>query len=172
MGSDKALLRYGGATLVETVARAVSQAAGSAQLVGNRDRYDGLGYEAIGDLYPDEGPLGGILTALHNSSAEWNLVVACDMPELTGEFLNGLMQAAEGVYCDVLAPHAPGGEPEPLCAVYHSTAQAGLLRAFEQGVRQMKSALQQVRTVTCLVPELARFQNVNTPGDWAKYDAG
>src|SRR5271157_6037661 len=139
MGSDKALLRYRGATLVQAVAEAVSQAAGRPLLVGSRVRYGGLGYEVIPDLYPGEGPLGGVLTALQNSSAEWNLIVACDMPELTGEFLGGLMEAAEGRDCEVL---------------------------------QMRAALEEVRMATHLVPELAHFQNVNTPGDWARYDAG
>ena len=169
MGSDKALLRYRGATLVEKVAEAVSQVAGRPLLVGNGDRYDGLGYEAIPDLYPGEGPLGGVLTALHNSSAEWNLIVACDMPELTGEFLSGLMEAAERRDSEVLAPVGPDGNLEPLCAVYRRGARPGLQRAFERGVRQMKAALEEVRTATHFVPELTRFQNFNTPGDWVRY---
>ena len=172
MGSDKALLRYRGATLLETVAEAVSQGAGRPRLVGNRDRYDGLGYEVIPDLYPGEGPLGGILTALRNSSAEWNLIVACDMPGLTGEFLGGLMEAAERSDGEVLAPVGPDGNIQPLCAVYRLSARPGFQRAFERGVRRMKAALEEVRMVTLFVPELARFQNVNTPGDWATYDAG
>jgi len=169
MGSDKALLRYRGTTLLETVAEVVSQAAGRPLLVGNRDRYNGLGYEVIPDLHPGEGPLGGVLTALHNSSAQWNLIVACDMPGLTGEFLARLMEAAERSGGDVLAPVGPGGNIEPLCAVYRQSARPGLERAFGRGVRQMRAALEEVRTVTHFVPELARFQNVNTPGDWARY---
>ncbi|MGD0873090.1 MAG: molybdenum cofactor guanylyltransferase [Bryobacteraceae bacterium] len=169
MGSDKALLRYRGAALVETVAEAVSQGVGHPLLVGNRDRYDGLGYEVIPDLYPGEGPLGGVLTSLQNSGAEWNLIVACDMPELTGGFLGGLMEAAEGRDCEVLAPVGPDGNIEPLCAVYRRSARPGLQGAFERGVRQMRAALEEVRIVTHFVPELAHFQNVNTPGDWARY---
>ena len=169
MGSDKALLRYRGATLVETVAEAVRQGVGRPLLVGSRDRYDGLGYEVIPDLYPGEGPLGGVLTVLHNSRAEWNLIVACDMPELTGKFLGELMEAAEGRHCEVLAPVGLDGNIEPLCAVYRKSARPGFERAFERGVRQMKAALDEVRMVTLFIPELARFQNVNTPGDWAQY---
>lgn len=172
MGRDKALLRYRGATLVETVALAVSQSVGRPLLVGDTDRYHGLGYEVIPDLYPSKGPLGGVLTALHNSSAEWNLIVACDMPELTGDFLGGLMEAAEARDCQVLAPVGPGGNIEPLCAVYHKSARPGLQRAFRRGVRQMTTALEEVRTIALPVSELAHFQNVNTPGDWARYDAG
>ena len=172
MGSDKALLRVRGSTLVETVAAAVSQAAGRPLLVGYRHRYDGLGYEVIPDLYPGEGPLGGVLTALRNSSAEWNLIVACDMPGLTGEFLSALMDAADRSGGEVLAPVGPEGNIEPLCAVYRKSSLPALERAFERGLRQMKAALEEVRTVTLFVPELTHFQNVNTPGDWARYDSG
>jgi molybdopterin-guanine dinucleotide biosynthesis protein A len=172
MGSDKALLPFRGSTLVETVAFAVSQAVPSTKLVGGEGRYGGLGYPVIPDLYPGEGPLGGVLTALHHTAADWNLVVACDMPELTAEFLAGLLDAAEARDCYILAPAGPGGDLEPLCAVYHQTAQPALQRAFDRGLRQMKAALQEARAVTLFVPDLARFQNVNTPGDWARYDAG
>ena len=77
MGRDKARLPFRGGTLSSAVANAVREAAGNAILVGNPE----LG--GIPDLYPGEGPLGGILTVLHHTSSEWNLVVACDLPEIT-----------------------------------------------------------------------------------------
>src|SRR5438552_7752315 len=103
MGRDKASLPFDGGTLAGAVARTVEAAAGSAILVGN----PGLG--GIADLYPGEGPLGGILTALHHTTAEWNLIVACDMPELTSSFLRDLLARAETAACDVLLPCGPGG---------------------------------------------------------------
>ena len=166
MGCDKALLPFGGGALVESVARAVKLAAGSAVLVGNPRLYRHLGYAAIPDLYPGTGPLGAILTALDHTSADWNLVAACDMPELSAEFLRLLVNAADG---DAVVPIGPSGRPEPLCAVYHRRSRPVLERALARGVGSVRAALKDLRVTFVSVPEVLYFQNVNTPEDWAGY---
>jgi molybdopterin-guanine dinucleotide biosynthesis protein A len=171
MGCDKALLPFRGGRLVEWAARAVEQAAGSVVLVGDPRRYEHLGYPAIADLYPGAGPLGGILTALHHTSADWNVVAACDMPELSAEFLGLLLDAAERTAADALAPAGPSGHPEPLCAVYHRHSRGALERALGRGVRSVRAALKDLRAAVVSVPELTPFQNVNTPEEWAGYAA-
>ncbi len=168
MGRDKALLPFRGEPLAGVVARAVEKAADSIVVVG---RAELLGYPAIPDLYPGEGPLGGILTALAHTTAEWNLTVACDMPEVTPEFLRGLLVRAAESGRDALIPIGPGGRPEPLCAVYRSTARAVLEREFARGVRKVMAAVEAIDAARWMAPEVAHFQNVNTPEDWAGYAA-
>jgi molybdopterin-guanine dinucleotide biosynthesis protein A len=169
MGCDKALLPFRGGLLGESVARAVRSAAGSAVLVGNPRRYQPLGYPAIPDLYPGAGPLGAVLTALHHTSADWNLVAACDMPGLSGEFLGILIDAAGRSGADALVPIGPSGRPEPLCAVYRRRSLPLLEHALGRGVRCVRAALEELRATLISVPELTPFQNVNTPEDWANY---
>jgi molybdenum cofactor guanylyltransferase len=171
MGRDKALLPFRGGALAQAVARAVQQAAGSAILVGNPQLAGTLEYPAIPDLYPGEGPLGGILTVLAHTDASWNLVTACDMPELTAPFLAGLLDAAEKADADVLLPAGPSGRPEPLCAVYHARSRETLEAAFRGGERKVTRACATVRSVIWPVAEIWHFQNVNTPEDWAAYGA-
>ena len=172
MGCDKALLAFRGGRLVESVAGAVREAAGSAVLVGDARVYEDLGYPAIPDLYPGAGPLGGIVTALDHSSADRNLVAACDMPELTGEFLKGLIEAAAGRRgADALVPMGPSGRIEPLCGVYHRRSRAALERALRGGEGSVRAALKDLRVAVVWVPEVTPFQNVNTPEEWAAYAA-
>lgn len=126
MGRDKALLPFAGSTLAEFVARTVASVTGPVVLVGEPDRYHDLGYPVISDRYPGEGPLGGILAALDHTQSDWNLMVACDMPGISGEFLSRILEAAEKSTDDVLLPIGPGGRPEPLCAAYHRRALKAL----------------------------------------------
>jgi molybdopterin-guanine dinucleotide biosynthesis protein A len=174
MGRDKARLPYRGGTLAEWVARAVELAARSATFVGNAVGNPELG--GIPDLYPGEGPLGGILTALHHSlrqtGADWNLIVACDMPGVSAAFLRKLLAAAEASGADALLPAGPSGKLEPLCAVYHRRALHPMELHFASGVRKVTAALKGVPTVYLSVSEPMPFQNVNTPEDWAGYAAG
>lgn len=174
MGRDKAHLPlpFGGETLGVRVARTVHAAAGSVVLIGPVERHSDLGYPVQPDRYPGEGPLGGILTALHNTAAEWNLVVACDMPGVTVEFLKELLEAAERNSLSIMIPETDGGKLEPLCAVYRRDALAQLDRAFAAGIRKVTAAFAGLRVATYPVAETARFQNLNTQDDWTRYAAG
>ena len=169
MGRDKALLPFHGRPLAAAIAAALREAAGSAVLIGSPALAAVTGFPVLPDLFPGEGPLGGIVTALRVTTADWNLVCACDMPELTPAFLSLLFAAAEGCEADVLLPVSAAGRPEPLCAVWHRHALAALEAAFARGVRQVVAALPGLRAVPYRVTEMTPFQNVNTPEDWSGY---
>jgi molybdopterin-guanine dinucleotide biosynthesis protein A len=163
MGRDKARLPFRGSELVSVVASAVARAAGNVTLIGHAD------LPAIPDRYPGEGPLGGILTALHHTSSDWNLIVACDMPEVSDAFLSELLAQAGRSGADVLLPCGPDGLPQPLCAVYHHRALPAMEERFLRGVRKVTAALEGLAVERLAVAELSLFQNVNTPEDWAAY---
>ena len=172
MGRDKALLPLHGQPLVIAVASAVQTAAGSVTLVGNPALHANLGLPLVADLYPGEGPLGGILTALNAAAAEWNLIAACDMPALEFVFLNRLFDAAERSNSQILLPVDAAGIPQPLCAVYHRQSLPALQRAFDAGIRKVTAAFDALRVDTLVVEQVEHFQNVNTPEDWAAYASG
>jgi len=163
MGRDKARLPFRGGNLINAVSREVERAAGSVTIVGHPN------LPGIPDLYPGEGPLGGILTALHHTSTDWNLIVACDMPDVTEVFLAALVRAGLQSPAAVVLPHGPDGLPQPLCALYRRNALPVMLGHFHRGVRKVTAALDGLPVEPLEVAQLSIFQNVNTPEDWAGY---
>jgi molybdopterin-guanine dinucleotide biosynthesis protein A len=165
MGQDKAMLPVGSGVLVTRIAGVVAAAAGSVALVGNPDRYSGTGFPVIADLYPGFGPVGGIVTALSNSSVEWNLVVACDMPGVSVEFLKSLLGVAAGSEAQCVMPVTPDGRQHPLCAVYRRSALAALKRAVDREIHRLLTAIEalSVQFLHVTAPDLI---NVNTPDEW------
>jgi molybdopterin-guanine dinucleotide biosynthesis protein A len=174
MGRDKALLLRHGRPLASWVAETAAEAAGNATLVGDPTRYAELGFRVIPDRFPGEGPLGGILTALRDSSAPWNLVLACDMPRIDTPLLRKLLDTAFGFEGDAVIPVTGGPNPmwHPLCGVYQKAAAGMLEAAFMAGVRSVNAAVRQLRVLQLEMGEAPEFQNVNTPEEGAAYAAG
>jgi len=169
MGCDKALLPFHGEPLARHIAALVSTAAGSATFVGNPDVYGNLGYAVVPDRKPGLGPLSGIHAALSASDGDWNLVVACDMPEITAPFLKNLLDLAEQRDADCLVPAGPSGRPEPLCAVYHRRSLSRIEAALEAGIFKVMQALAGAHISVYPVTDKALFQNCNTPAEWSSY---
>ena len=169
MGRDKALLPLDGAALIERVAERVALAAGNVTLISDPARYGHLGHPVSPDLLPGRGPLGGICTALSITQSDWNLVVACDMPDLEPQFLRSLLDTAERGGADCLLPAGDSGLAEPLCAVYHRRALPHIRRALESGTRKVLDGLAGLRVELLPVPGAAQFRNINTPQEWTDY---
>jgi molybdopterin-guanine dinucleotide biosynthesis protein A len=167
MGRNKALLPWRGTTLLDYVAGEVRAAAGSLAIVGPTGQYEG--FPEIADLFTGAGPLGGVITALRSSEAEWNLIVACDMPGINASVLREMLDGAQAAEPDCLLPVGPSGRPEPLCAVWHKRAEPILTRALETGVRKMTDAMEGLHVVRWPIANGEVFRNVNTPDDWADH---
>ena len=166
MGSDKALLPFRKTTLLENVAAAVQSAAGSVTLVGHPARYAGLGYPVLADARPGFGPVAGIAAALAATTADWNLIVACDMPLITPAFLQDLLAAAAGCGRIALIPMAEG-RLHPLCAAYHWRALPVFDDALQQGIATVRAVTARLEASIWPAADPAVLTNVNTPKDWA-----
>jgi molybdenum cofactor guanylyltransferase len=169
MGQDKALLPYDGMTLVERLAGIVREAAGSVAVIGDPEKYGALGYPVFADQVPGCGPLGGLHTALTISSADWNLVVACDMPGISVDTLRTLVDGAVASSKNCVVAASMGGEMEPLCAVYHQRCLAAVSRAVKEKRFKMKDLVAELDPLIIPV-DPAVVANINTPAEWAEFE--
>ena len=169
MGTDKARLAAGGIALAERAARMLERVCESVALVGNPAKHDRFGRLVLEDEFPGCGPLGGIVTALSQSTAGWNLILACDMPSVTVEFLETLRRRAEGSHSECVVPCGPSGGMEPLCAAYRKNCDAKLRAALREGTRKTRDAVQSLRCDLWKLENGALFRNVNTPDDWERF---
>jgi molybdenum cofactor guanylyltransferase len=175
MGMDKGLLDIDGVPLIVRTARLldeVDRMVNAATVVGRPETYQRIGLRAIADDWPGCGPLGGIATALRTSDTEWNLIVACDLPYLTREWLQFLALRARESVEDAVVPMTERGA-EPLCAMYHSRCEPAIRGALEQGTRKVTEGLVRVRVEyleptewKCFDSDALLFKNMNTPADY------
>jgi molybdopterin-guanine dinucleotide biosynthesis protein A len=176
-GSDKALVEFAGRTLLSRMCELVAATIGSVQVVAPAGRYSNHGLSLIEDRWPDEGPLGGIITALGAtkeavSGEAWNLMVSCDMPFLTREWLEYLSASAAASDAEVVVPRSTYGL-EPLCACWRTSAVIKLQVTFDEGVRKVTDAMKRLRMEILDETHWKRFDsawrlfwNMNTPQDY------
>ena len=117
-GSNKAVARYQGVRLIE---RAVSHLneLGLKPVVAVRKGmdYSFLKCVTICDKLPDQGPLGGIYTAMTILKNTSFLVLSCDMPALTPSVLSELLTKNEpNSY--ITAYSTQEGRSQPFPAIY------------------------------------------------------
>jgi len=168
MGRDKAVLPLGETTLLEYVVtqlRAVQQNPPlDVTLIGAPERYAQLGPRAVADHYQNCGPLGGVCTALEKTKADFNLIVACDMPGVTTEFFRDLFTVAEIQDADCAIPETSDGL-HPLCAVYHRRALPVAQQRILSKSFKMHDFVGSLKVVKLAV-EPRLVDNVNTPAEW------
>jgi molybdopterin-guanine dinucleotide biosynthesis protein A len=172
MKRDKALLEVGGAPLLLRTARLLESVVGAPSVIGDPATYKSLALPVIADDWPGAGPLGGIATALRASTASWNLVVACDLPYLTAEFLRFLLARAVASTAEAVLPMNARGA-EPLCAMYHKRGEPAIRAALESGIRKVTDGLQNIHVETIPLAEWKAFdsegllfKNMNLPQDY------
>jgi len=178
-GRDKALVQLGGESLLRRLCGALRGVVPVVTIVGAAAKYGDLGVRCIADRWPGEGPLGGIITALGTSAesregaaVEWNLIVGCDMPFLSCEWLMFMVQRAAASSADVVMPESKHGL-EPLCACWRTSARGALQLEFEQGARRVAEAMKHLRVEVLDETHWKRFDsagrlfwNMNTPAEY------
>lgn len=172
-GADKAALRIGSGRIIDRQLAALAGVSDDVRIVASEATpYAALGIRVIPDVIPDAGPLGGIYSALLDARHERVIVLACDLPFVTGPLLAAVAAAGDD-RDDAVMPRSARGL-QPLCGWYHRRAHAAIRAQIDQGhlsVHTLTAVLRVrelgVETLAPLAGEHA-FENINTPHDYER----
>ena len=182
MGRDKGLLDFGGVPLILHTARLIEPLVAEVTVVGSPRRYTKLGLHVIADNVQVQsrpgssghGPLAGIATSLGATRSPWNLILACDLPYLSAEWIDWLLSRALQSRGKAVVPRTERGI-EPLAAVYRRECGAQIAAALARGVRKVSDVIEELG-VDYVYPREWRkidssglvLRNMNAPGDYEK----
>jgi molybdopterin-guanine dinucleotide biosynthesis protein A len=179
-GADKALVEFGGKTLLARTVELVASVCGETRIVAPPGKYTAADATILADNWPGQGPLGGILTALQHINERrgdpagyvYALILSCDMPFLTREWLLYLCDRARKTTAQVIVPQTENGL-EPLCACWRTDSATAIQAAFNGGVRKVTEAMKRVPMEVLDESVWKRFDsdgrlfwNMNTPEDY------
>ncbi len=179
MGQDKALLSIDGVPLLHRVCDVALHCTPIVYIITFRPEL----YRAIvpstchmlqEHLLPGEttphGPLVGFAQALKSVQTDWVLLLACDLPHLSGETLQGWSKELENAGDAIaLLPKAEKGW-HSLCGFYRAQCLASLQTAIDHGERSFQRWLSQELVQELPLDDTQMLFNCNTPADLARLD--
>lgn len=169
-GRDKAAELLGGKMLLELAIELLSGFADDILVVGrNAEEIKSIDPDKqsksisfVKDIEKNKGPLGGIFTGLVSSPLERNLVIACDMPFLTEEILQSLVDTDEGQDAVILTT---GGMVQPLVGIYGKICILPLKEYLDRGDLAVHRFLGSISTVSVDSKDESALFDIDSPDD-------
>ncbi len=137
MGKEKGLVAFRGKPLAGYGIELLSLFTDRILISSGHPGYLEFGLEIVPDEVSGRGPAAGLASVLKNSRSPWSLVLACDLPFLTPELIEGLIENAN--QADVVIPFHDG-VMEPLCALYRTK----MMVTFEEAVKSGNLAIHKI----------------------------
>lgn len=170
MGEDKALLPFGGRTVLEHLTALLDSLFEETIIVVNeKNKYADLGLNARRheDFLKDRGPLAGLYTGLAYSRHQASFVFTCDMPfvdEALIRELTGFWQEDYDMTC--FQEEERGCQPFP--AIYLRSARQLIHLLLENGEASMRRFLDvvTVNSLPIAKNKSRALMNMNTPRDY------
>jgi molybdopterin-guanine dinucleotide biosynthesis protein A len=169
MGANKALVVYHGKPLIQYSIDLALRFTEDILISSNGNDLDFLGFPVVGDRFGVSAPLAGIHAGLEQSKSAWNLVLTCDMPNVSAGLIKVLL-AGLPTAPNLFVP-AHNGFIEPLCGFYHRDLLPEIVTNIKYGHLSPLELITKVPGRICTIekhtagnPEML-FKNVNSKGD-------
>lgn len=159
MGTNKALLKINEKTNIERIADNLKVLFDDIILVTNEpQQYQFLGLKMVSDQYPGMGPLAGVHAGLNASDFEVNFVVACDMPFVSVELANALVNNCS--HYDAVVP-VINGKQHPLFSVFKKETANKIELSITNGRLRMKHLLNDLNVLYVTETELQAYSQLD-----------
>ena len=167
LGTDKGLIILKSKPIIEYVINQLKPAVNKIVIVSSNKEYWKFGFEVITDTIINSGPAGGIHAALNNTSTEKNFMVSCDMPFITTDSIEYIIN--ESANYQITVPVFKG-KYEPMFAVYSKECFVKWEELIKQGTNKMMDIINYFKVLKLNVDSTSLFTdstfiNINTPDD-------
>lgn len=139
MGTDKGFLRLNNKPFVQYSIEALQPLVSEILIVSDNPKYDTFGLKRITDITKDAGPVAGIYSGLEASKTEVNLILSCDIPLITSEVLQKLIEAVDDA-SDIIQAES-NGKTMPLIALYKRSVKDRFKSFLKQDERRLRIAI-------------------------------
>ena len=181
LGVPKAFIKINGERLLDSILSLFTELFETTLLISGEYELNVSppNVKVVNDLYPSFGPIGGLITAIKNSTTQWLFMTGCDYPMLKTELIRYVSEKAlNHPQYDLVIPHVNG-----YYQVLHAAYNRRLEKVVEQRIGQrrysIKSMIKFAPIKTLVIseeeirevdPELVSFVNLNTQDEVEKYN--
>lgn len=161
MGQDKGLMPLRGKPMVSYVIQTLQRAGLPVRIIAHHPAYKKFNLPLYKDSVVEKGPMGGLLTALENTTADLVLLVGCDMPLISIEMIHYLISSVDSEH---LVLSVVEDKPNPLFSLYPRTLIAEVRKQImADQLRMIRFAETSEKTVLRVFSkDVAHcFQNIN-----------
>ena len=138
--------------------------------VSDDKKFRFLKHKFIKDKKAGQGPMMGIKTALLASKNDKCFVIACDIPDIDLNFLEGLIALAKDY--DITVPVSITGDYEPLFAIYSRSVHTEMERLLNAGIRSLNPLFDYCKTKRVKMNNPSWLRNINTRKDYEDFIKG
>ncbi len=167
MGSDKAQLPIGQSTMLDYIAsRLKSHFADIIVSV----RFNSAGFPSfrcVPDIMEDAGPLAGMGSAFTVTRTDWNLVIPCDMPDVSLHVLTQLVKG--GGETPVTLARFDNCEVSPFPGLYHRSLKNSMLQAIGDNTGSVLHFLSPIPMTIIPIANIPHPVNINTRMDYVRF---
>ena len=173
---DKPMIKHILATLNHQINEAVIVLNDSKRIARYREFIDPEDYTYritfVEDKIKNKGPMPGIMTGLGEISSDYALILPCDSPYVSSDYINTIFREINRDYQAIVPYHDPENKlrtSEPLHSIYNKNIIPEIENLISSDVLHIKGLIEKIDAKFVLIDnkkiEKKEFRNLNRPED-------